>query len=302
MKLFTKLALVSSMAISGHSFALQAMDDAALSAMTGQDGISIGIGASNINIDKVHVFDGDGLAAEATLPGSTTPIVGGTGGAGAIEIADIKLTLNQDSLLKTGNFVDLTIDSDGGNGTGTPFLNIGAAVSGLNVSLGQISVKSATKDPDTGFMTAAAEGGSVILNGLTVKTGALAANIQLGSTPQGAMIKLDGTMQGGLELNNLSFRDSSAGGGGDLAFGSIKINDAGKKDLALNTDVSVTTKGLQLTALKGPTDIYVKGIYLGGTQTAGQPVTGTSMGDIKISGLNIMNGGTPGASITISGH
>ena len=37
MKMFTKLALVSSMAISANAMAMQSMDDAALSAATGQD-------------------------------------------------------------------------------------------------------------------------------------------------------------------------------------------------------------------------------------------------------------------------
>jgi hypothetical protein len=41
MKMFTKLALVSSMAISANAMAMQSMDDAALSAATGQDGINI---------------------------------------------------------------------------------------------------------------------------------------------------------------------------------------------------------------------------------------------------------------------
>lgn len=39
MKLFTKLALVSAVAISSNAMAMQAMDDAALSSTTGQDGI-----------------------------------------------------------------------------------------------------------------------------------------------------------------------------------------------------------------------------------------------------------------------
>ena len=42
----TKLALVSSMAISANAMAMQAMDDASLGATTGQDGINIGIGIS----------------------------------------------------------------------------------------------------------------------------------------------------------------------------------------------------------------------------------------------------------------
>ena len=58
MKLFTKLALVSAVAMSSNAMAMQAMDDAALSATTGQDGISIGIDASKVEIAKLHVFDG----------------------------------------------------------------------------------------------------------------------------------------------------------------------------------------------------------------------------------------------------
>ena len=62
MKIITKLALVSSMAISANAMAMQAMDDASLSAATGQDGLNIGIGISKIEIGKVFVHDNDGLA------------------------------------------------------------------------------------------------------------------------------------------------------------------------------------------------------------------------------------------------
>lgn len=61
MKKFTKLALVSSIAFSANAMAMQAMDDATLSATTGQDGLNIGIGISKIEIDKVFVHDNDGL-------------------------------------------------------------------------------------------------------------------------------------------------------------------------------------------------------------------------------------------------
>ncbi len=40
------------MAISANAMAMQAMDDASLSATTGQDGINIGIGISKIEIEK----------------------------------------------------------------------------------------------------------------------------------------------------------------------------------------------------------------------------------------------------------
>ena len=51
--MFTKLVLVSSVAISANAMAMQAMDDESLSATTGQDGINIGIklDAAGITID-----------------------------------------------------------------------------------------------------------------------------------------------------------------------------------------------------------------------------------------------------------
>ena len=67
MKKFTKLALVSSIALTTNAMAMQAMDDTALSATTGQDGLSIGIGISKIEIEKLLIHDNDGLAAKVQL-------------------------------------------------------------------------------------------------------------------------------------------------------------------------------------------------------------------------------------------
>lgn len=325
MKLFTKLALVSAVAISSNAMAMQAMDDAALSATTGQDGISIGIGISRITIDKVHVFDGDGLAANATLADGdstanpvvpNTAIVGGTGAAGAITINNISLTANPASLLQSHNLADVTIDTDG-NG-GSPFLNIGAAVSGLNISLGKIEVNDASGSAGAykvgNGATPAVVASAEILSGLSIKTGRMAANIQLGNTPQGAMIKLAGKMTGGLEINQLALKDASAGGGGYVAIGGIKLNDTGSADLSTDADIAVKPTGLAITAMKSSTDIYVKSVVLGGgSVTAPTVATGfngtgagsKSIGDIAISGMKVFNGaaGTaPGAVITISGH
>ena len=302
MKLFTKLALVSAVAISSNAMAMQAMDDAALSATTGQDGISIGIGISRITIDKVHVFDGDGLAANATLADGdstanpvvpNTAIVGGTGAAGAITINNISLTANPASLLQSHNLADVTIDTDG-NG-GSPFLNIGAAVSGLNISLGKIEVNDVT---GTAGAYVAGTGSAEILSGLSLKTGKMTANVQLGNTPQGAMIKLDGKMVGGLEIKNLALKDASAGGGGYIAIGGIKLKDTVGSDLSLDTDIAVKPKGLAITAMKNSTDIYVTKVMLGGgtLATPGDAFSGgttagaASIGDIAISGMKVYNG------------
>lgn len=298
MKLFTKLALVSAVAMSSNAMAMQAMDDAALSATTGQDGISIGIDASKVEIAKLHVFDGDGLAVN--------PTTGGTGKAGAITLNNVVVTKTG-----TGNLADLVIDTDGG-ATGTPFLNVAAAISALKIELGKIEVNNVTGSagaykPDAGS--------AEILSGLTVNVGATTANIQLGNTPQGAMIKLNGSMIGGLSISNLALKDASAAGGGYIVLGGIKVTDSGSENLALDADVAVTTKGLAVTAMKSTTgtDIYLTKVVLGGGTgfvpgTPGTAGTGTgsaSIGDVAITGMKFYNGGsaTPnGVKLTISGH
>lgn len=319
MKLFTKLALVSAVAISSNAMAMQAMDDAALSATTGQDGISIGIGIAKIDIAKVHVFDGDGLSATATLadgdptatptPIAGTAITGGTAGAGAITINNVSLSANSASLLASHNFADITIDTDAGASGTSPFLNIGAAVSGLNISLGKIEVNNATGSAGAYVAgTSSAE----ILSGLSLKTGKMAANIQLGNTPQGAMIKLAGKMAGGLEINQLALKDASPGNGGYVAIGGIKLNDTGSADLSMDADIAVKPTGLAITAMKGSTDIYVKSVVLGGgtgttTGFGGTGAGSASIGDIAVKGLVVQHATGPttlgaGAVITISGH
>ena len=160
MKKFTKLALAASVAFSANAMAMQSLDDASLSATTGQDGLKIGIGISKIEIEKLFIHDNDGLAEDSTAtagvieiynnngavlrPGeAANGIVGGTGEAGAIYIKangkgrtaanGIVIGANYDDngayLLASRNLADLTIDSDAG--AGNPFINIAAEVSGL---------------------------------------------------------------------------------------------------------------------------------------------------------------------------
>ena len=316
MKLFTKVALVSAVAISSNAMAMQAMDDEALSATTGQDGISIGIGISKIMIDELAIHDKDGLSATAAInttawdatagaagAATSAAITGGTATAGAIVVNDVLVTAGKNTLA-SHNLADITIDTDAGAGGTKPFLNIGAAVSGLDIKLGKIEV-AGSADAGDGFYAADATvaNRAEILSGLTLSTGIMSANIQLGNTPQGAMIKLNGSMIGGLSIKDLAIKDASAGGGGVIGIGEIKVNDTGSANLALDADIAVTTKGLAITAGKGSTDVYIKNVDLG-TKNAASVVT-NRLGDVSISGMKVFNGAagtTAGAVITISGH
>lgn len=286
MKLFTKLALVSAVAVSSNAMAMQAMDDAALSATTGQDGISIGIAASEIHIDKVHVFDGDGLSTSATPAGAAN--------SGVISIADITLTANANALT-SGNLADLVIDAEGGT---TPYLNIAASVAGMDITMGPITVNDATGSAGA-YVAGGAATEATILESLTLSTGATTANIQLGNAPQGAMIVLAGAMTGGLTISDLSLKDNSTNGQGSIGVESIRVTDTGTTDtLNIGADINVTTAGLKVVAMKTGTDMYIKGVSLG--SAAGK------IGDIAVSNVttsHMVNGAaTAGAVITISGH
>ncbi|WP_180177834.1 DUF6160 family protein [Acinetobacter sp. YH01005] len=296
MKNFTKLALVSSIAFSANAMAMQAMDDAALSSTTGQDGINIGIGISKIEIEKLFIHDNDGLTDTAKGGTSTAGaiVIQGNGIAGdALENKGIIIGANYDNggayLLASRNLADLRIDTDAGTGANGAFINIAADVSGLDIKIGEIGVTASGTAGTTGIRRGGDDSNyNAILSGLSLKTGPMTANVQLGAAPQGAMIKLSTTMVGGLEIKDLGILDASTKTAtreaGEIFIESIKVADAGKSDLTINQDVRVygkegTNNGyIQMVSNSGPIDNYVKGVHLG-SKDAG------SIGDIEVQGL-----------------
>ncbi len=321
MKKFTKLALAASVAFSANAMAMQSLDDASLSATTGQDGLKIGIGISKIEIEKLFIHDNDGYSG-AGGTGEAGAIVIEANGTGATTAHGIVVGANYDNngayLLASRNLADLTIDSDAG--AGNPFINIAAEVSGLDINIGKIGVVASGDEP-AATATSIRRGGqgatNHILSGLSLKTGPMSANIQLGAAPQGAMIKLNAEMIGGLTITDLGILDNSTTGGqvaagvttsgpGEIFIESIKLTDANSKDLKLNQSISVFGESsandgfIRILSTSGAHDNYVKGIHLGSR-------TAASIGDMEIQGLQTYFSpaqGTyvPGAIITIAGH
>ena len=308
MKLFTKLALVSAIAVSGSAMAMESMDDSALSSATGQEGITIKVETpSGIKINQLFLHDNDGLAVgtagnpTGTPPTSASPTfgLGGTGTAGAIAIGKLAAGTSGATANQLANGITITqtssaplltldIDADGSSAT-TPFLNVAATVGAAKIEIGEISVVKS----NTASTTTLRRGGSnkaTIIEGLTLDMGQLTANVQLGNTPQGAMIKLNSTITGGLNISKLSLKDNGANGGGSIVLDSIKVADANSANLTLKADVNVKTAGLVITDNAGARDLLVKGIHLGAAANA-------SIGDLEINGLDM------GVStITITGH
>ena len=243
MKMFTKLALVSSLAISANAMAMQSMDDAALSAATGQDGINIGIalGADGITIDKLYLHDNDGLA-------TATGITGASGTAGAISIGGV--TLKQTG---TDPLLNLAIDTNGASGTNGAFLNVAATVGAVDVHVGSIGVgTSGTVNETTATRGITETSPTEIITGLDLSLGKITANVQLGAAPQGAMIKVNSSLQGGLNISNLGIKDAAGGG----------ANATG--DLDVNAGISVKTTGLEVKNNSTQAmNVYLQGVHLG---------------------------------------
>ncbi len=314
MKMFTKLALVSSMAISANAMAMQAMDDAALSSATGQDGINIGIGAGvnadlatfmgtpvavtkGILVEDLYVHDNDGLAATAAFNGVN---LGGKATPGAIHIDGLGLQAtagadNFDGTLST-NLLNLKIDTDAGDAAaGGAFLNIGANVAALRVKVGAISIGASGAAPD--LASANIRRGTTgtenqILTGLTLDMGKVAANVQLGATPQGAMVLVKSSLSG-LNITNLGIND--AAGGGQIYLDGLHVRGAGGGAIDVDLGISVKSTGLEIkNNSTAGNDLYVKAVRLGAAATGS---TNASIGDVEVQGLKLGQ-----TTITIAGY
>lgn len=325
MKLFTQVALVSAIAVSGSAFAMQPMTDSALGQTTGQDGISLrikpptknfntvagttglfaGTGgmAGTIAIDQLIIHDKDGLA-----PGGTKQ------SAGAIVI---------DGLYVGGtSLIGVDIDTDGGP-TAAPaaLLNVNVSLpSDLTVRVGNISVAASNRDgvtaSDITTRGVKAAGKVKILDAMTLKLGGTTMNIQLGNESQGAMIKLGGTLTGGLTIDNFALNDNGGTAttsitpgagfnlgdhGGQILVTKLAVTDNGSADLTIKSAVDVSENGLIMTmdSTSPKTDILMNDVVLGNkAAVAGTNWDSTkAIGDVEIVGLDMA-----GTKIAIYGH
>lgn len=302
MKLFTKLALVSAIAISGNAMAMESLDDAALSATTGQDGITLKIKTDEVQIGKLIVHDNDGLSAASTVSTTTATLAGGTDTAGGITVNGVSIKVDNTSpfALATaaaranvglvGNTLAIVkIDADAGDGGTKPFLNVNMINNALAIHVDSIGVgASNTEASMAGKARRGVTNEVSIIENVDVLVGASTLNIQLGNQPQGALIVANGVVAGGLTISNLEIKDTV--GGGKVGIGGLRITSDNNTNLLVNTKIGVTNDGLSIKS-SGANDIYVSSIKLGDLATA------KSLGSIEIQGLNMVN-----SEILVSGH
>lgn len=318
MKLFTKVTLVSAIAVSGNAMAMQAMDDQSLSAATGQDGITIlvaphttdvgwapwaaaktfntGSLSGGVHIDNVYVHDKDGAAG----------IITGAS-AGAITIKGVDLASNGP--------IRVLIDADAnGNTANSAVLNVKVGLQETFIKLGEIGVAKSNRGgatPSWGIDNPATGSSyNKILNPLELHLGDTSMNIQLGAQPQGAMIKVSGSMTGGLAINGIELFDTDGVATspsallktpGSIYIGSIAMSDTGGTDLTVAADIDVSAAGLVLTNNGGRMDVRISDVRLGNVDlssaTPPGPDSTKSLGDIELVGVN-----ATGTQLIIRGH
>lgn len=300
MKLFSKIALVSAMAISANAMALESMDDEALSAATGQDGITLTVITDGISIDKLLVHDNDGLDSTLTTQDGATNL-GGTDTAGAIVVNGVTVGVSATATnpaFGPNELARVTIDTDAGVGGANPFLNIKMENNGLDIGVDSIAVGASNAVPVAGArrgVDAATE--TEIISGLDITVGDSELNIQLGAQPQGAMIVANGTITGGVTINSLNLIDTrgtvtDTTDDGTIAIGGLRITSENSNDLAVDTAISVLPTaemggGLSISST-GKKDIYIGSLALGNAN---------SIGSIEIQGLDMGNN-----QLIVSGH
>lgn len=188
------------------SMAMQALDDANLSATTGQDGINVGIQIPKIDVGQVALIDTDGIsskilnkdynqAAALTLAGTTN------------------VPMSVSFLGNTNSTVKAVIDTDAG--AGKPLANIavslGSGITGLKVSPFAVYLANTNSTSGLGRSKNVFSNATTLNSGVSkflevgstsnnfqidfVSGNSPKLNIQLGNVPQSHMVQFSGAIQ-----------------------------------------------------------------------------------------------------------
>lgn len=262
MKGFTKLALVSAIAaLPMTGFAMEALDDATMSDVTGQDGISITLGLNQSM--TIVIDDTDGLANVASAPAAATA-------DGIIQIGD---GIGAGQEMTMNGTASINIDAGGDGTDGVLVVGISLA-SNFAINTGDISV-------GTSLNNGALTGGAVILDGVDITfTGGLDLDIQLGAAADQFLEITNGNI-GTLNIANFALNDVNAGGaitasnialsGLDLTGVTGSLTGAG---LVLSTNTALSNVGVTVSRLSLDNGAnFVGDVYISGLNMSGQTIT-----------------------------
>ncbi|MCC1498300.1 DUF6160 family protein [Alcanivorax sp. 1008] len=270
MKGFKKLALVTAVAALPMSgFAMEALDDATMSDVTGQDGISISLGLNQTMDILVHDTDGLTGANAALIPAGYTE-------SGGIFI---------DNMAAVGTAtVEIDAGGNAGDGTGSGVLlvNVNLAA-GFQVTTGDIYVVDTENALIAGTTPVQGASGTAILTSSTITfAGGVDLGIQLGAGAENFLNIVNGNI-GTISMGTVTLGSTGAGTGISTGVTLTGIDLGG-------TTASLTTNGLvlDLGANLNAVGIAMTSLSLnGGTDT---------IGDVYITGLDLST-----TNVTING-
>jgi hypothetical protein len=246
MKAFKKAALAAAVAaLPMTGFAMEALQDEALSEVTGQDGITITLGSTG----AFDIFIGDADGDAQNTPNRLTGLAGGI----YIDGFDTG----------AGNTV-IEIDAD-----------VDTIQAGITLGAGTIDLGAISPSDGSGPGTTVLDMGTLTHTGITI-------NVQLGAEDQGNFAVLTGMVTGGINLNNFSINDTNSTGAISM---DLLVNDAGAgTDLTLSGNVNVTTGGITIENLPS-VDVSLNNLNVGGTGDIGDvSIIGLTTPNITIAG------------------
>ena len=223
-----KIGCLALLLFSPFASAMQPLDDQSLSGATAQDGLNIGVHVSKIDFNQIAIIDTDGFTnSSASLTSKAALVMAASpGGASAIGV-DVVKTFKADGSIDYGTsaLFNAAIDTDAGTGTNGAFANValtlGSDVNGLRIrpfsvylTPDQYDHLDSTKHAISTLVGSDYTQHSIFSTGTTLKspnikellrvsnnidvkfvtTNKPRMNIQLGASPQGHLVMLDGAI------------------------------------------------------------------------------------------------------------
>ena len=223
-----KIGCLALLLFSPFASAMQPLDDQSLSGATAQDGLNIGVHVSKIDFNQIAIIDTDGFTnSSASLTSKAALVMAASpGGASAIGV-DVVKTFNADGSIDYGTsaLFNAAIDTDAGTGTNGAFANValtlGSDVNGLRIrpfsvylTPDQYDPGDSTKHAISTLVGSTYTQHSIFSTGTTLKSSNIKEllrvsnnidvkfvttnkprmNIQLGASPQGHLVMLDGAI------------------------------------------------------------------------------------------------------------
>jgi hypothetical protein len=223
-----KLGCLSLLLFTPMAMAMQPLDDQSLSAMTGQDGLTVSVNISKIDFKQATIIDNDGFSnPDATLPGKAALVMATSPGGPANIGIDFVQTFNANGSIQNSSseLFKAVIDSDAGTGTNGAFANValtlGSDVNGLRIrpfsvylTPDQYDPGDSTKHAISTLVGSTYTQHSIFSTGTTLKSSNIKEllrvsnnidvkfvttnkprmNIQLGASPQGHLVMFSGAV------------------------------------------------------------------------------------------------------------